>query len=138
MTPEQIALVQSSFARVEPAADAVATLFYARLFASDPSLRPLFMGDMAEQRRKLMAMLRLVVRGLDRLDGLIPALEALGRRHTIYGVRDEHYATVGDALLWTLEQSLGDDCTPAVREAWAIAYGTLTEMMQAATPQAIA
>jgi hemoglobin-like flavoprotein len=78
------------------------------------------------------------VRGLDRLDGLIPALEALGRRHTIYGVRDEHYATVGDALLWTLEQRLGDDCTPAVREAWAIAYGTLTEMMQAATPQAVA
>jgi nitric oxide dioxygenase len=136
MTPEQITLVQASFARIEPSADTVAELFYERLFASDPALRPLFMGDMAEQRRKLMTMLGLVVRGLDRLEQLLPAIEALGRRHAIYGVRDDHYATVGGALLWTLEQGLGADFTPALRDAWATAYGTLAGAMQAAVMQA--
>lgn len=136
MTPEQITLVQASFSRIEPLADTVAELFYERLFASDPALRPLFMGDMAEQRRKLMTMLGLVVRGLDRLEQLLPAIEALGRRHAIYGVRDDHYATVGSALLWTLEQGLGDDFTPATRDAWATAYGTLAGAMQAAVMQA--
>jgi nitric oxide dioxygenase len=132
VTPEQIALVQSSFSRIAPEADTVAGLFYERLFDHTPALRPLFMGDMAEQRRKLMAMLGLVVRGLDRLDSLLPAVAALGRRHAIYGVRDEHYATVGAALLWALERGLGGDFTPTVRDAWAVAYGTLADVMRAA------
>ena len=130
MTPEQIALVQTSFERVAPNADAVAALFYERLFELDPALRPLFRGDLREQGRKLMAMLHLVVRSLDRLDELVPAVEALGRRHVAYGVRDAHYATVGGALLWTLQQGLRPAFTPATREAWTAAYTLLAGVMQ--------
>jgi hemoglobin-like flavoprotein len=132
MTPEQVALVRALFARVLPIADAAAALFYDRLFALDPSLRPLFRGDLRAQGRALMGMLRVAVQGLDRLDQIVPAVQALGRRHAGYGVRDEHYATVGAALLWTLERGLGEAFTPATRAAWTAVYTLLATVMQEA------
>jgi hemoglobin-like flavoprotein len=130
MTPVQIELVQASWARVQPIAEPAAEMFYNRLFALDPSLRPLFRGEMKEQGRKLMSMIAFAVNGLRRLEALVPGVQALGRRHAGYGVRDEHYATVGSALLWTLEQGLGSAFTPQVREAWAAAYNLLAGTMR--------
>lgn len=134
MTPEQTHLVQQSWAAVEPIADQAAVLFYDRLFELDPSLRSLFpASDLSGQRQKLMQTLAVAVHGLDRLDRLVPALEALGRRHAGYRVEPAHYTTVGLALLWTLEQGLGAAFTPAVREAWAETYELVaTVMMHAA------
>jgi hemoglobin-like flavoprotein len=140
MTPDQIALVQSSFAHVVPISDTAATLFYTRLFELDPSLRPLFHTDMPSQGRKLMDMLRIVVNGLNRLDELVPAVQALGRRHATYQVEDQHYETVGAALLWTLRQGLGEGFTADVEDAWKAAYAILSATMQqaaaAVTPSA--
>ena len=137
MTPDQISLVQTSFAQVLPIADTAAALFYYNLFELDPSLRPMFRGDMAEQGRKLMTMLRVVVNGLTRLDQIVPAVQELGRRHARYGVRDEHYDTVGAALLSTLHQGLGDAFTPEVATAWATAYTLLAGTMKAAAAEAL-
>jgi len=136
MGPEQVKLVQSSFAAVLPIADEAGKLFYERLFALDPALRPLFKGDMTEQSRTLMRMIAVAVNGLDRLDTIAPALKALGVRHAGYGVRDGHYATVGDALLWTLERGLGESFTPDVAEAWSAAYSLLAQTMQSAARDA--
>jgi len=130
MTPEQIALVRASFAQVLPIADAAAALFYDRLFALDPSLRPLFRDDLTAQGRALMGLLREAVLGLDRLDRLVPDVRELGRRHAGYGVEDRHYATVAAALLWTLERGLGAAFTPETRAAWAAAYTLLATVMQ--------
>lgn len=135
MTPDQIALVQSSFAHVVPISDTAATLFYTRLFELDPSLRPLFHTDMPSQGRKLMDMLRVVVNGLNRLDELVPAVRALGRRHATYQVEDQHYDTVGAALLWTLRQGLGEGFTPEVEDAWKAAYAVLSATMQQAAAE---
>jgi hemoglobin-like flavoprotein len=137
MTPEQIALVQISFAQVLPIADTAAALFYGRLFELDPSLKRLFKGELQEQGRKLMTMIRLVVNGLDRLDQLVPAVQELGRRHARYGVQDEHYDTVGAALLWTLSQGLGAGFTSETEAAWATAYTLLAETMKAAAAEAL-
>lgn len=132
-------LVQDSWTRVESIADAAATLFYNRLFVMDPALRPLFPAtDLREQKKKLMQTLTIAVRSLDRLDQLVPALEALGRRHAGYGVEDAHYDTVGKALLWTLEQGLGAAFTPAVRDAWAETYGLVASVMQRAAHEVTA
>ena len=132
MTPESKKLVQESWTMVEPIAGRAAALFYGRLFELDPSLRAMFRGDLKEQGKKLMQMLTVVVRGLDRLDQLVPAVEALGRRHAGYGVRDEHYTTVAMALLWTLERGLGAAFTAPVRAAWTEAYTLLATVMQRA------
>ena len=130
LSPRQIELVQSSFAKVAPIAEDAAKLFYDRLFEIAPEVRPLFKGDMKEQGAKLMAMLARAVSALDKLDDLVPVVQELGRRHHGYGVTAEHYGPVGEALLWTLEQGLGDAFTPAVKAAWTKVYGLLAEVMQ--------
>ena len=132
MTPEKIALVKSSWQQVLPIQKDAAERFYGRLFEVDPSLRPLFKGDMAEQGRKLMTMINTVVMSLDRLDPLLGTVEDLGRRHVGYGVTEAHYDTVGSALLWTLGQGLGAQFTPPVEVAWAEAYTTLASVMKQA------
>lgn len=133
MTPHQIQLVRTSFAQVEPIAAQAATMFYNNLFAADPSLRKLFRGDLAEQGERLMAMIGAAVGLLERPHALLPVLRSLGARHAVYGVRDGHYATVGGALLQTLEQGLGTAFTPEVHDAWAVMYGVVSRtMMEAA------
>jgi hemoglobin-like flavoprotein len=130
MTPAQVEMIRTSWTGVEPIADVAATMFYARLFDLDPTLRRLFRrADMVKQKKILLQTLAVVVRSLDRLDHIVPALEGLGRRHAGYGVRESHYDTVGEALLWTLREGLGDGFTPDVREAWAEAYYTLASVM---------
>jgi nitric oxide dioxygenase len=131
MTPSQAALVRESWAKVVPIADVAAKLFYHRLFEVDPVLRALFgNADPAEQRRKLMATLAVAVRGLDNLEALVPAVQDLGRRHVGYGVADAHYAIVGGALLWTLQQGLGEAWSPEVAAAWAETYELLSGVMR--------
>jgi len=137
-TMHQIELVQRTFAVVAPIADDVAVLFYRRLFEIDPTLESMFTGNMADQRRKLMVMLTAAVKGLPRLDRLIPVLQDLGRRHADYGVDDRHYETVGEALLWTLEKGLGPDFTPDVREAWTTVYRVLASTMRAGAEERLA
>ena len=130
MTPAQAGLVQDSFARVLPIKNQAASSFYERLFELDPGLRSLFPDDMAEQHHKLMTMLAAAVQGLDRLDEIVPAVQALGRRHAGYYVEDAHYDTVGEVLLWTLNQGLGESFTPQVRDAWASVYALLATTMK--------
>jgi len=132
MTPEQVSQVQTSWAHVVPIADQAADLFYDRLFELDPSLRRMFKEDMRAQKRALVGMLAVVVNGLGKLDTIVPAVQQLGSRHATYGVQDSHYATVGSALLWTLEQGLGDRFQPQTREAWTAAYTLLADTMKAA------
>ncbi|HEU5102818.1 MAG TPA: globin family protein [Roseiflexaceae bacterium] len=135
MTPDQIQIVQETFEIVAPSADAVAALFYERLFTLDPSLRPMFTGDARAQGDKLMSTLALVVRGLRRPEQIMPAVRRLGERHVIYGVEAAHYQTVGEALLWTLAQGLGASFTEDVKSAWAAAYTMLAELMLEAAAQ---
>lgn len=132
MTPEQIGLVKESFEKVVPIAPQAADLFYDRLFEIAPEVVPMFKGDMPAQGAKLMQALGLVVRSLDRLHEVMPAVKALAVRHVDYGVKEDHYSPVGAALLWTLEKGLGDQFTPAVKEAWTSAYGALSGAMIAA------
>jgi hemoglobin-like flavoprotein len=129
MTPEQIKLVQDSFAKVAPISEKAAELFYGRLFEIAPQVRAMFPDDMTEQRKKLMATLAIVVQGLNNLDTILPAASALAKRHVSYGAEAAHYPIVGQALLWTLEQGLGPSWTPEVAAAWTGAYTTLSEFM---------
>jgi hemoglobin-like flavoprotein len=137
MSPEQKTLVKSTWSKVVPIADAAASMFYTRLFEIDASTRSLFKNaDMAEQRKKLVQALATVINGLDNLAPLVPVLEKLGKGHVRYGVTDKHYDSVGAALLWTLEQGLKDAWTPAAKDAWTAAYGTVAGVMLGAARQA--
>ena len=130
MTPEQIKLVQDSFAKVAPISEQAAVIFYDRLFEVAPAVKAMFPADMTEQRKKLMATLAVVVNGLSNLESVLPAASALARRHVAYGAKPAHYPVVGGALLWTLEKGLGSAFTPEVKDAWATVYGILASAMR--------
>jgi nitric oxide dioxygenase len=132
MTTDQVTLVKTSFAAIQPVADVVASRFYARLFELDPALRVLFQSDMAEQRQKLMQMLAAIVDALDRPALIVDEVVALGRRHASYGVIAEHYTLVEEALLWALTQELGAGWTAEVEAAWRAAYTLVAGTMEAA------
>ena len=138
MTPEQQDLVRESWRRFEPTMREAGAQFYDRLFALDPVLQRLFAGvDMAEQEQKLMAMLAQIVQVIDRPDQLVGPVAGLGRRHVHYGVKDADYESVGAALLWTLEQALGDAFTPEVRAAWSEAYLVVATVMRRAAAREV-
>jgi len=132
MTPEQINLVQSTFQKVAAIQEQAAELFYNRLFELDPNLKPLFRGDIKEQGKKLMATIGVAVSALNNLEKIIPTVQELGRKHVDYGVKDEDYQTVADALLWTLGQGLGSGYTEEVEEAWSETYVLLADVMLSA------
>ncbi len=136
MTPEQVKLVKDSWAKVAPIADTAAELFYGKLFELDPSVKPMFKGDMTEQGRKLMAMLNTAVNSLDNVEAIVPAIQAMGKRHVGYGVKDEHYDTVGEALIWTLGAGLKDDFTDDTKEAWVAVYTLVSTTMKDAASEA--
>jgi len=132
MTPEQKMLVQETFAQIKPISDQAAGLFYQRLFELDPEVKPLFKGDMTEQGRMLMQTIGVAVAHLNNLGEIAPSIEQLAKRHVDYGVEASHYDTVGKALLWTLGQGLGENFTPAVKEAWTTLYIILADTMKKA------
>ncbi len=133
MDPRQRYLIRTTFAEVERAGEVGALAFYRRLFELDPSLRPMFCGDIREQAKKLTDMLGVLIMMLDSPAQLQSELRAMGAGHQEYGVVDAHYATVGGALLDMLAAVLGERWTPEVQAAWIALYGAVqTEMMAGA------
>lgn len=136
MTPVQVHLIRKSFAELSRHDHVAALVFYRRLFEIDPGLRPLFTNDIEEQSRKLLDMLAVLIAMLERPVGLELELKAMGLRHVEYGVKEEHYATVGGALLDMLAEVLGAKFTPEVREAWTLLYGAVESLMKEGAAQA--
>ena len=136
MTPQQIELVKVTWVKVVPIADKAAELFYGRLFELDPSVKSMFKNDMTEQGKKLMKTINIAVEALDDVEPLIPTLKEMGAAHAGYGVKDKDYNTVGAALLWTLEQGLGDAFTVEVKNAWGAVYEVLANTMKEGAAEA--
>jgi methyl-accepting chemotaxis protein len=136
MNPHTITLVQRSWSEVLPMADQAAELFYAKLFELDPTLQPLFKGNLKAQGQRLMQMIGAAVGMLDDAPTLLPVLRELGQRHAGYGVQTPHYATVGAALLHTLYMGLGSAYTRDVQAAWTEVYGLVADTMSGAATAA--
>jgi len=138
MTPDDITQVQESWRKMEPVKDIAAELFYTRLFELDPVLRAICGDDMKDKQKRFTQVVGATVRGLARVDMLLPAVREFGMRHPLPGEIEQHHANVASALLWMLEKSLRRDFTPEVKSAWIKAYGVLSQTVREATraPQA--
>ena len=130
-TETDIMLVRKTFELIVPISGVAADMFYERLFYMAPSLRRMFPADMRDQKRKLMVMIATAVQNLADAETLLPQLLTLGARHAAYGVKDQHYKAVGEALIWTLERGLANAFTPEVERAWVRVYLLLAATMQA-------
>lgn len=135
LSEEQKQLVRDSFDRAERMSEVVGLNFYQRLFELDPAVRPLFQHDIRIQSQKLMATLKMVVDGLQHSSELVASIRSLGRRHIQYGVKDQHYDTVGEALLWALGKSLGPKFTPESHKAWKTVYDWMAATMKEAAAE---
>lgn len=118
MTARQQQLIRDTFTSVREMAAPLTQLFYGRLFAVAPSLRPMFRGDVRAQGQKLMDMLTVLMDGTDGLRQHVAVLRALGQRHAGYGVKPEHYPIMREAFGWALAQALEREFTPDVKAAW--------------------
>jgi len=129
MNAEQLKLVLDSLAIVQPVADSIAKSFYTHLFEIAPGAKKLFTGDMDRQGAMLMTSLSLAVSGLSSKEDVMPSVQALGERHYSYGVKREHYQPARDSFIWALEQHLGGQFTPELKDAWTLAFQTLIDAM---------
>ena len=129
MSPKQIILVQNSWRIAESIEPLIAELFYTKLFEIRPDLRALFSTDMDMQTSKFMATLNMIVDNLNDPVVLRPKLQKLGVRHSDYGVKDEHYQIVEEALIWALRHSLGSEFNDATEQAWLLAYRAVADAM---------
>ena len=130
LNQNQIKLIQDSWAKVAPIADQAADLFYGHLFEIAPSARSMFPTEMADQKKKLMTTLGFVVGSLNKIEEIVPQIQDLGRRHIDYGTQAEHFPIVGEALLWTLEQGLGEAWNQELADAWTQAYTLIAQTMK--------
>ncbi|MEM8836510.1 MAG: globin family protein [Pseudomonadota bacterium] len=127
---DTIATLRESWLMIEPHGIDVASIFYQRLFDTDPSLKALFAStDMAMQNEKLIGAIAAVMDALDDLSAVVPVLEKLGRHHAEFGVTRVHYDLVGSALIWTFAGVLKHAFTSKVRSAWTLAYGLVAGVM---------
>ncbi|MDW4499446.1 globin family protein [Sulfitobacter sp. D35] len=136
MQTSDVALIQQSFMKVMPMKMHLAQRFYEKLFETCPGVRSLFPAEMTGQGEKLMLTLATLIRGLTTPEKVIPLAEDLARRHRSYGTEAAHYAVVGETLIETLREALGDEFTPEVEAAWCRIYETLSQVMIAAAEAA--
>ena len=125
LSQRQKALVHRSFRWIASRHQTTAQGFFDRLFSLDPEIERLFPANLSAQQRKFMDMLALLIHALDEPDRFTELARKLGKRHLGYGVQPHHYETARQALLWSLEQTMGDHFTPPVRAAWLAFYDAL-------------
>ena len=129
LTDEHKRRIRESYAKIEPAIDLVAQVFFRKLFALDSSLRAKFSGPIEIQARKFAAAMKLTMITLNQDEELTPTLKLLGARHRQLGIRTRHYRMMAKALIWTLEQSLEKGFTRETRAAWSALLDRITRSL---------
>jgi len=137
MTPAQIIMVKKTWQKVLPDTETAAVLYYSKLLHLDPEIETLFKGDVEIQGFQLIKVIAITIDQLERPAKAVPILQALGRRYSQYGIKPEHYQTMGYAFMWMLQQILDKDFTPYMKQAWGKTYVMMARIMRdAAHPPA--
>jgi hemoglobin-like flavoprotein len=133
MTNEQIRLVKNSWKILRQIDTSLfADVFYSKLFLENTGLRKMFPANMRQQRQLLMDMLHFIISNLDHPEASNEEIRALGLRHEGYGIKREHYQLVGDALLWTIEQAIGNEWNDELNDGWLACYDMISKTMMSA------
>jgi len=129
--PDTVFQVQSTLDRITPHLDEFTKLFFEQLFALDPSFKPLFdTADIKNQRQMVINMVSLLAQGINRFDIIMPSIKEMNERHKLRHIKPEYYLTAGMALVNVLEQYLGKDLTPEVRQIWIEFYEQIVHFVK--------
>jgi nitric oxide dioxygenase len=129
LTTAQIDLVRDSFDRLQPDVEAASELFYGRLFEIAPEIREIFRSDMTGQGMRFMRTMGVIVQNLDVPPALRPYLQRLAESHAAYGVKPAHFHPMGQALIWTLRETMGEEFPEDAAAAWQAAYDHIASEM---------
>lgn len=132
ITPHQIKLVQDSWKIITPISQKMGEEFYNHLFDAAPQLKPLFKSEPRDQAMKLMFMISYLVHRLDQIPELREEIQKLANRHKGYGTETQHYSIIGDTLMWSLKNNLGNAWDSDTETAWKLTYQLIADMMIAA------
>jgi hemoglobin-like flavoprotein len=125
-----VSLLRSSFGLVLEREPDITHRFYGVLFEKYPQVKPLFGRNTSQKQEKMLAdALVAVMDHLEDASWLEAQLGAIGAKHVSYGVTDEMYGYVGDALITALSQVAAADWTEEHTAQWAAAYGAITSLM---------
>ncbi len=132
LRPSTIAIVKSTLPVLAEAGGVLTEHFYRRLFAGNPEVRPLFNPAHQQsggQQRALAGAILAYAEHIEQPEALGPALELIAQKHASLGVEPHHYPIVGEHLLGSMKEVLGDLATGKVLEAWGEAYGFLADLL---------
>lgn len=129
-------IIKNSWSQAIAQPDNPGILFYEKLFEAAPCLIPMFHSDLEQQQAKFSSMITYMVMHLQTMPEIQAEIEAMGKRHVQYGVKPEHYAIVGKALIGTLETTLGDFWDTEMAAAWTNLYHFWASAMLSAAEKA--
>ncbi|MCH8619005.1 NO-inducible flavohemoprotein [Undibacterium sp. TS12] len=106
--------------------------FYARMFAHNPELKPVFNQGNQQSGGQQQALAMAVLAYAEHIDDpmvLLPVLTLVANKHVSVGIRAEHYPIVGGHLLASIKEVLGEAASDELIAAWAAAYGQLADVL---------
>ncbi len=121
--------LEASFNLLAPRAEELVERFYTTLFANNPTVRPMFPDNLAEQKKKLLASIVLVVQNLRTPEKLAEPLKKLGGRHFKYNTKPEHYPVVRDTLVSVMAEMAGEHWNDQLNSDWSGALDFVASVM---------
>jgi len=131
LSDDQLTLIRQSFNVLRHEMKPSSTFFYEELFRRAPELRALFRDDLAGQGMKFLSTLAVIVDNLHQPETLAGRYSDLGGLHRTLGVSAAMFAPMGDALMATIRNALGETWTIEIEAAWQQAFGEMADELVA-------
>lgn len=132
LNQETIAIVKSTAPVLQEHGELLTRHFYKRMFSHNPEVAPFFNAANqagGTQQRALAGAICAYAANIDNLPALTAAVELIANKHASLQIKPEHYPIVGENLLASIREVLGEGATDAVVTAWAEAYGFLADIL---------
>ena len=129
LSARELDRLRDSYGEIARDPTAAGLLFYEHLFRIDPGTKDLFVASVDEMAPRIMNTLGLLVAHIQSGDGLDDILGDLALRHVAYGVKPEHYQSVGQALLETISERLAPEMDSELEDIWRKTYRDVSNRM---------
>ncbi len=126
----ELAIVRDTLAAVVPRLEPLVERIYDLLFTRHPAVKGLFQRNRPELQVVMLAeTLTSIIDHYEDTPWLDETLSRLGRGHVHYGVTDEMFGWLGEALLDSLREELGEQWSADVAGAWEHAFQSISAIM---------
>jgi nitric oxide dioxygenase len=132
LSAQTIAVVKSTAPILTEHGETLTRHFYKRMFAHNPEVAPFFNPahqEAGKQQRALAGAITAYAANIDNLEVLGGAVELIAQKHASLMIKPEHYPIVGENLLASIREVLGEGATEEVVSAWEEAYGFLADIL---------